>query len=169
MKKVIYVLFAVFTFSIALVLFQMRALVIPVTLCDARQSAAFLRGGKIRLKGFLEVRKSDDGYDASLTNAEKECFGSATITNVEELIKDEKIAGLFDELSGLESEDGWRAAEVEISTDKFEDLKESGITYCFTTRFHLKVKSLRQTGQIRFFNREEIKQLIENSSKKLDE
>jgi hypothetical protein len=168
MKKILCLLFAIFTFTFGVRLSQTRALIVPVSLCEAKEAQKFLRGREIRVKGLLEVIKFDDGeYYATVSNVDRQCFGGAVILDTKELVKDGQIAKLFEELTASESEGGNFAAEVEVSISKIADVRESGMTSCFAPPHKLNVTSLKQTAPIRFFSYEESKLLYESSVNKL--
>jgi hypothetical protein len=168
MKKLIYILVAFSTLIVGIAAYYTRSLVIPVSLCDAKQGSMILQGNDIHVRGFLAVNKFENEYFAGISNLEKECSGGAAIGNTEELQKDKQIKQLFDELSGMKSEDGAFVEEVEV-VGELTDIRESGGTSCFMPPYRFKVKSLKQIAPIKFFNNSEIHQIYLDSRKKLEE
>ncbi len=172
MKKLIYILIGIATFSVGFWIFQLRPLVVPVSLCEISQHAEFFQSKQIRVKAFLDnVRVDEDGRENfSVSDLGKGCITGATLEISEQLKSklkgDETFQNFISELRGENDEiykrrdgNGLFVAEIEIvgQIRKVEE-SEYGVI-ASPPPFIITANEIKQISPIRFVNNEEIMRL----------
>ena len=178
MKKIIYVLFAMFTFSIGFYLFKARPLVTTVSLCEISGDAELYRAKKIYIKAFLDGSGLDEtDRDWSVSDYRDGCLTGASLVVSDklktQLENDEELNAAISELRQKKNkliknrEDGLFVIEVEI-TGEIERRPYSDYGGLVSPPpFIIRADQIKQISPIRFVSQEEIMQIIENSDKKL--
>lgn len=91
MKKLIYILIAVFTFSVGFWLYHLRPLIMPVSLCEiSERDAKFFESKKIRVKAFLDsAGTADIDLGWSVFDYRNGCLKGAALMISPEKIKEQ--------------------------------------------------------------------------------
>src|SRR5215212_1494623 len=97
MKKVIYILVAISTFSFSFGLFKLRPLVIPVSLPEASQNVELYYFHDVHIRAYLEASRLPV-YCCSVTGFEGDYIEGAGFALTDELKKDENLTKLREEL-----------------------------------------------------------------------
>lgn len=167
MKKVIYMLLGILTFSIGFLLVNLDSLpvpdslrvsdplIVPVSLCEISENPNLYQSGQIHVKAFLAVGGFYDVLSSSVEVADfrNGCLVKANIGTTQFLKNDEILLKLKDELNELrnlpnyKSRDGWAIVEVEI-IGEIEDLRKKQVSG--DTDFKLKPTKIKQLAPIRF-------------------
>ena len=160
MKKVIYILVGVFTFSISLLIFHLRPFVISVSLCEISENAQFYESKQINVKAFLVT---GGYYDVTsgikATDFRNGCSSEVNIEISEELKKNETFSKIDDELFEKRREpqnsgtDGWAIVEVEF-VGELKANRKSGIYD--KPKFTIKATKVRQVSPIKFITLNEV-------------
>ncbi len=170
MRKIIYILIGIATFSVGFWIFQLRPLVIPVSICEITRHAEIFESKQIRVKAFLgNVRIDDDGTENfSVSDLEEGCLTSATLEISEqlksELKSDESLQQFISELRSKNDEEdkkrdgnGMFVAEIEI-VGEIRKIEETGIASVVSPPpFIIKTTEIAQTSPIRFVSYKEIR------------
>lgn len=170
MKKLIYILSGIITFSIGFWIFQMRPLIIPVSLCEVSQHAELFQSKQIRVKAFLDnVRVDEDGRENfSVSDLGKNCVTGATLEISEhlksKLKNDENFQHFVGELRGKNDElyrkrdgNGIFVAEIEIVGEIRKVEESENAVLVSPPPFIISANEIRQISPIRFVSREEIR------------
>lgn len=177
MKKLIYILIAIFTFSIGFWLFHLRPLVMTGSLCDISQRDAELFESKqIRIKAFLDgvSRTENDTNYYSVFNFGNGCLAGADLEISEEIKEqlkaDENLKASINLMrqSREEEFDNRRnesykpvhyIAEVEVTGEikRYKRTDTSG--WNPTQPFVIKVDKIKQVSPIRLLSFEEIQEI----------
>lgn len=167
MKKIIYILIAILTFSISLWLFNFRYYVVPVSLCKIKKNSHFYDKREVSVRGYLEVFElknlENDDYVETISSFREGCIEDASLVYSDSLKNDSSLQKLRNELNEANREllktrfeAGWNLAEVEI-VGEVDDLSDDGMTHCFVPDLSFKVKKIEQISPIIFVSREEVK------------
>jgi len=176
MKKLIYILISIFTFSIGFWLFHLRPLVMPGSLCDISQRDAKLFESKqIHIKAFLDGvgRTEDDSNYYTVFNFGNGCLTGASLEISEEIKEQLKADGNLktsinlmrqkreEEFNNRRNESYTPVhyiAEVEI-TGEIERYAETETTGINPIPFKIKVSEIKQVSPIRLISYEEIQEI----------
>ena len=176
MKKLIYILIGVFTFSVSFWLFQLRPIVVPVSLCEISQHSELFQSKQLRVKAFLDnVRIDEDGReDFSVSDFRKGCVTGATLEISEELKaqlkSDESFQNFIMELRQKNDEiykkrdgNGLFVAEIEIVGEirKVEEPENASIVS--PPPYIISANEIKQVSSIRFISREELSVFIKST------
>lgn len=166
MKKLIYILIALVAFSIGVIGYYLRPIVMSVSLCQIKQNASLYDKQTVRVKGYLDSLRMDEtdnneiDFDG-ISSLEKGCETGASLVYSEQLKTDETLKNLRQqiweknkEFVKTRFEEGWYLAEVEVVAE-VNDMSNDGVTHCFAPDLGLKVKEIKQVSPIRFVSREE--------------
>jgi hypothetical protein len=156
MKKVVYILVAIFTFSVGYGLYQVRPFVTSVPICEVTQNIGLYNNREVHIKAFLEVSGEyisiDDGCineDISVDLAE-ELKGNATITE------------LFKQLRQARSKNSHPMIKAEI-IGTIKDIRNDGITGIIDPQFEIKIREIKPISKVVFItDREQLKRLLKD-------
>jgi len=172
MKKLIYIFVALTAFFVGVVIFYMRPIVTPVSLCEISQHAELYRFKEIHVKAFLFVEdikhQNPDSY--AISDYQNGCVKHAILNISEDLKNNVKFKVLVEELRQKNNErlkqdaegrfvqkdkQGTYVAEVEV-TGKIEEFSSFP-----EVPFVLKAEDIKQVSPIRFLNDELIHVLVD--------
>jgi len=163
MKKLVYILVAFSAFSIGVVVYYLRPIVSPVSLCEISQNAELYQFNEIRIKGYMyNVGKTED--DFSVYDFSNDCLTGANLDITEQLkeqlINDEKLKVFIGELRQKNNDviknregKGVFVGEVEIIGEIKKRTETTGIA---SQPFVIKANKIKQISPIRFLSNEEI-------------
>ncbi len=169
MKKLIYILIALTAFTVGVVVFYLRPIVTPVSLCEISQHAELYRFNEIRVKAYLFSVGKEDSDFYTVSDYKNGCVTGASLDISEKLKNNANLGNLIQELrqknNALREQNaegkfvekdiyGFFDAEVEV-TGKIE-----GISSCFGMPFVIKTENIKQISPIRFISSEEIQHFI---------
>lgn len=171
MKKIVYILIGIFTFSIGFGSYLFRPFVTPVSLCEISQNAELYRSKQIKIKAYLDrasIYENEEENFFSVFSFDSECLTGAHLEIAEELktaLKNNKnLRNFINELSEKQNEmlekrddSGFYIAEVEIVGEI-----ETGARTSHSPPFIIKAEKIRQLSPISFLTREEILKLPKN-------
>ncbi len=176
MKKFIYILIAILTFSIGFWLYNFRASVMPVSLCEISRHSENYRSKQIKIKAYLDaagVEAESSNFD--ILDFDENCLTGATvkISNQlkEQINNDEYLKSSIIEISAKNKDsfknriDGVFAIKVEIIGEIEKDTSEYG--KMMNRPFIINANQIKQISPIRFIAFDEIpeiKKLRENSN-----
>ncbi len=169
MKKLIYILIGIATFSIGFCIFQLRPLIVPVSLCEISQHSELFQSKQIYIKAFLDRVRIDEGgrEDFSVSDLGKGCVTGATLEISEQLKSklksDESFQKFIGELRVKNYEEhkkrdgnGVFVAEIEIVGEiKKVEESEYGLLVSLPL-FIITANEIKQISPIRFISKEEI-------------
>ncbi|MGC2234765.1 MAG: hypothetical protein WA584_01215 [Pyrinomonadaceae bacterium] len=167
MKKIIYILFAIFTFSIGFWFFQMRPLIKTITLCEISGNVELYRSKHIRIKAYLDnVGEDKTDLDYSVSDYRNGCLTGASLVISdklkEQLDNDGNLKALINDLRQKNNElnknregKGLYVLEVEIigEIEKQPD-SDYGVLVA-PPPFIIKADKIEPISAIRYVNREE--------------
>ena len=172
MKKLIYILIGIFTFSIGFWLFHLRPLVTPVSLCEISQHAELFKSKQIRIKAFLDGvgRIEDDLIYYSVSDFRDGCLTGANLEiseKIKEKLKSDESLNASVKLIRQKREEayynrrnenypaGYYVAEVEVvgEIEKYPETETTGIA---RVPFGIKVNEIKQVSPIQFISPEEL-------------
>lgn len=177
MKKLVYILVAVFTFSIGFWLFHLRPVVMPVSLCEiSRLDAELFKTKQIYVRAYLDsVGRTEDDLDSySVYDLENGCFIGAKLEISgkikEQLQNDDNLKAsinlirqnqeeAYDNRPNPRYKPVYYFAEVEITGEvkKYESEYGALVT---PPPFIIKVDEIKQISPIRLINYEEFVNLV---------
>lgn len=172
MKKLVYILIGIFTFSIGFWLFHLRPLVTPVSLCEISQHAELFKSKQIRIKAFLDGVGRDESNldDYSVSDFKNGCLTGASLEiseKMKEKLKSDENLKASTNLIRQKREEvfrnrrnpnypaGYYVTEVEI-TGEIEEYIETETTGIARIPFKIKVNEMKQVSPIRFISSEEL-------------
>lgn len=161
MKKLIYILIGIVTFSVSFWIFQMHPLVIPITLYELKQTGDY-KTRKFTVIGKLNAYKS--GSDSSINlqdyenncSVEPQCFKSLELSEdaknessllITELVEKNKTFGITNFIPGD------YLAEVEVTGELVEQKEENPFCRCMI--YNIKAERIKQISPIKFVTNEE--------------
>lgn len=169
MKKAIYVLFGIFTFSVGFWLFNLRPLVVPVTLCEIPQNPNIYGSKKVHINAYIDnVGISEDDLTYfSVFDFGSECLTGAGLNiseNLKEQLKnDASLKSFVDELRLKNNHlienrsDGHFIGQVEITGTIKKAVYNNEIASEGThLPFEIEADEIKQIAPIRFMSQEEI-------------
>ncbi len=178
MKKAVYVLFGIFTFSVGFWLFNLRPLVTPVRLCKIPQNTEIYRSKQIYIKAYVDnVGASEDDLSYfSVFDFGDDCLTGASL-NIsekfrEQLKNDASLKSFIDELRLKNNQlyekraDGHFIGQVEI-TGSIKKVLQNTETEGFATvyfPFEIEIVSMKQISPIHFMSQEEIVSINDKAS-----
>ena len=168
MKKFVYILFGLFTFSVGFWLFNLRPLVTPVSLCEISQHSQIYQSKQIYIEAYLEVVGSlnNDFTYYSVFDFGNNCFTGANLeiseSVKEQLHNDENLKTFINELrqkntkSREEHSDGNFIRRVEIigSIEKVSSHNETAGMIA-PPPFAITANKIKQISPIQFMSYEE--------------
>jgi hypothetical protein len=177
MKKLIYILIGIFTFSIGFWLYHLRPVVMPVSLCELSQhDAELFKSKQIHVKAFLNAvgRTEDDLNSYSVYDLKNGCFADARLEiseKIKEQLKSDESLNASINLMRQNQEEAFNNrpnssykpvyyfAEVEITgeVEKYESEVGALVT---PPPFVIKVNEIKQISPIRPMSYEELSNLI---------
>ena len=169
MKKFVYILFGLFTFSVSSWLFNLHPLVTPVSLCEISQHSQIYQSKQIYIEAYLEVVGSlgDDFTYYSVFDFGNNCFTGASLeiseTVKEQLSNDENLKTFVNELrqkntrSRDKHSDGNFIGKVKIigSIEKVSSHNETAGMIA-PPPFAITANEIKQISPIQFMSYEEI-------------
>ncbi len=171
MKKLIYVLIGIFTFSIGFWLFHMRPLVMTVSLCEiSRRDVKFLKSKQIRVKAFLDnVGRDENDLNLSVFDFGNGCLKGAELEisdRIKEQLKSNENLNASMSLIRQKREEEFENrrnpiytpvhyfAEVEI-TGEIKNYDSEDEALVESLPFVIKVNEIKQISPIRLISNEE--------------
>lgn len=122
MKKPIYILIGVFTFSLSLLIYYLRPTVTPVSLCEVPQHVELYRFNEIRVKAYLDsVGLNKDDLDFNVSDIKNDCLTGASLI-ISEQLKEQ-----------LKSDESLKVfiAELREKNNKITHLTRISLKICF--------------------------------------
>lgn len=171
MKKIIYVLVGIFTFSIGFGSYYSRPFVTAVSLCEISQNAELYRSKQIKIKADLDGISIDENEEENfffVSDIDSGCLTGAHLEISDELKKelknDGKLRNFLNEFTEKRKEgfkergfSGVYIAEIEI----VGEISSFNIT-SDSQPFIIKAEKIRQLSPIRFLSREEFLKSTKN-------
>lgn len=162
MKKLICILIALISFSVGVVVFLVRPLLVPISLSELRQNISQYKSLRFKVVGKLEVWESESTYSINLKDYENDCSAEPTCfrgLELSEEVKRENIL-LIKELAEKNKTFGRTnfirgdyLADVEITGQLIE--KEQNPNFGGSV-YDIKVEKMKQISPIRFVTVEEM-------------
>ena len=175
MKKLIYILIGVFTFSVSYWLFQLRPLIVPVSLCEISQHAELFQSKQIRVKAFLNnvITDEDGREDFRVSDMKNGCVTGATLEISEQLISklksDESFQQFIGELRDKNDEEyknlegnGIFNAEIEIVGEIKKVAETEKASLVSPPPFIITANEIKQISPIRFVSYEEVRRFSQS-------
>ncbi|MEO8072199.1 MAG: hypothetical protein ABI686_03025 [Acidobacteriota bacterium] len=171
MKKAIYVLFGLFTFSVGFWLFNLYPFSAPVKLCEISQHVELYQSKQIRIEAYLYIAgfAEDNLSFYRVSDFENDCYATASLEISEKSkhsIENSKEFESFTELKQInnnllekDNRKGFYVARVEI-VGEIQKKEESNLQpFVPIPPFLIKVDRVKQISPIRFVSYEEISKL----------
>ncbi len=163
MKKGIFLLVGVLTFSVSFWLINSRSLVVPVSLCEISENPNLIKSGQIHVKAFL----AKGGYYDVISGMEifdmnNGCLVGANLEIPETFESNEILTKLKNDLTDFRNlpeyrnRDGWAIIEVEF-IGEVEDLKKYHNSH--SRDFNLKPSKIKRLSPIKFISPQDISAL----------
>lgn len=167
MKKLIYILIGFSAFSISLLIYYLRPIITPVSLCEVSQHVELYQFSEIHIKAYLDdVGISSDDLDFNVSDFKNDCLKSASV-NIsaqlkEQLKNDEGLKIFVTELREKNSkiienreDTGIFVLEVEI-VGKIEKQETEYGGLIAPPPFLIEANQIKIIAPIRFISREEM-------------
>jgi hypothetical protein len=171
MKKLTYLSIALSAFSLSLLIYYLRPIVTPVSLCEVSQHIELYRFNEIHIKAYLDsVGINEDDFDFNVSDFKNGCLTGASLyisERLKEQLKNDESLKIFiaelreknDKIIKNREGKGIFVVEVEI-VGKIEKQRKSEYgALVAPPPFVIKANLIKQISQIRFVSNKEILKL----------
>ena len=173
MKKLVYILIAFSAFSFGIVVYSLRPIISPVSLCEISQHTELYKFNDIRIKAYLDnVGIDNDSLSYSVFDFGNNCLTGADLDiseSLKEQLKNDKSLKVFiNELRQKNNElmenraEGHFIGQVEIigSIEKVSSKTDEIAGLISPLPFVIRADEIKQISPVHFMSHEEILEIL---------